>query len=348
MSASVIESTNPGPADLAWASLHDKGIAVTPQSFAVMYNYFAGAKPLLIARIRNMLTQQAPLTSTVIEEMYNQYIAPDLTQNSIEIALGVDEVDEAARELLSHVAAQQSSNGSYGDKLEHWGKRLRTGSPAGDLIQAVAALTIETTQASARNRNLEQQLATSITRIAKLRQNLLEVRQEATTDGLTGLSNRRSFDAKLGRAIRQRKRDAPQAFCVLMLDVDHFKQFNDRHGHRTGDQVLRLVGRLLSDNLKGRDVVARYGGEEFAVLLAGTHLSAAVTVAGQLCVRLAGQQLVKSGSQEPLGRITMSIGVAEHCVDESSSSVVERADRALYEAKRTGRNRACVASAPSK
>ena len=130
-----------------------------------------------------------------------------------------------------------------------------------------------------------------------------------------------------------------------MIDVDHFKRFNDEHGHKTGDHVLRRVARMLADNVKGRDTVARFGGEEFVVLLVGADLAVDRTLAWQMCERLAAQVLVKRGTGETVGRVTISIGVAEHRVAESSDNLLERADRALYAAKRTGRNRVCTAAA---
>lgn len=127
-----------------------------------------------------------------------------------------------------------------------------------------------------------------------------------------------------------------RGLTLLMVDVDHFKRFNDEHGHRTGDQVLRLIGRLLTDNIKGRDMAARYGGEEFAVLLAGADLHAGASVAQQLCERLSAQRLIKRGTGDDLGRITISVGVAQHRAGDSGAALVERADQALYQAKRAG------------
>jgi diguanylate cyclase len=127
----------------------------------------------------------------------------------------------------------------------------------------------------------------------------------------------------------------------LLLDIDHFKQFNDMYGHSTGDLVLRLVGRLLIENIKGRDIAARYGGEEFGVLLVGAEINAAADVARQICTLLASKRLKVSGDTESgHGRVTISIGVAQLRSTDSLGSVIDRADAALYAAKHAGRN--CV------
>jgi diguanylate cyclase len=124
-----------------------------------------------------------------------------------------------------------------------------------------------------------------------------------------------------------------------MVDIDHFKKFNDAHGHLIGDQVLRLVARTLIENLKGRDIIARYGGEEFAIILPLTRVQDAERVANLLRANLSTKQIKKRGSNEVLGVITISIGAAEHKVGEDKEAWIGRADAALYKAKQTGRNK---------
>ena len=124
-----------------------------------------------------------------------------------------------------------------------------------------------------------------------------------------------------------------------MCDIDHFKLFNDTWGHQTGDQVLRLVGHCLSENVKGRDTAARYGGEEFVVILRQTGLDSAVSLANQIRANVESKKLVKRSTGDILGTITISIGVAQLHPGESPSSLIERADTCLYAAKNAGRNR---------
>ncbi len=125
-----------------------------------------------------------------------------------------------------------------------------------------------------------------------------------------------------------------------MCDIDRFKQFNDTWGHQTGDQVLRLVGNCLSENVKGRDTAARYGGEEFAVVLRRTALKDAVKLAEQIRVSVESKKLVKKSTGDILGRISISIGVAQCAEGEEGTSLIQRADACLYRAKHCGRN--CV------
>ena len=157
-------------------------------------------------------------------------------------------------------------------------------------------------------------------------------------DGLTGLANRRGFDRELERAW-QRAADGRQPIALMMIDIDHFKLFNDRYGHVRGDACLRAVGETLSlVTLEEAVLVARYGGEEFALLLPGLDIERATALADE--ARRAIEDLVIAHAEAPCGLVTISIGV-ESLVpeqDQSAADLVEAADRALYAAKRRGRN----------
>ena len=128
-------------------------------------------------------------------------------------------------------------------------------------------------------------------------------------------------------------------FRLMLVDIDHFKRFNDTWGHQTGDQVLRLVAMTLKSNLKGKDMAARYGGEEFAAILPATDLEGAVIVADNIRKAVQAKELLKRSTNEKLGRITASFGVAAYHPGDTPSSLIDRADRCLYAAKHAGRNR---------
>ena len=157
------------------------------------------------------------------------------------------------------------------------------------------------------------------------------LREDAFTDVLTGLGNRRAFQQAIEGMLMQR-RESDSDFALLMLDIDHFKRYNDSHGHPEGDEVLRLVGAALRAALRPGDVAARFGGEEFAVLLPGIGGGLALKVAERI-----RRDLERTAwPHEP---VTVSIGAAQATHDESPEHLVARADAALYRAKREGRNR---------
>ncbi|HWP94178.1 MAG TPA: GGDEF domain-containing protein [Gammaproteobacteria bacterium] len=168
-------------------------------------------------------------------------------------------------------------------------------------------------------------------RVGNLR--LSESERLATRDALTGLQNRRGLAAAYERA-------ASGPLCLVMLDVDHFKQFNDRYGHQAGDEVLKAVARAMSKNCRETDVAARYGGEEFALLLPDMDFADGVKLAERLrhAVR---ETAIAAPDGTPLPRVTASFGIAERQPGETLEMLVARADEALYRAKREGRDRVC-------
>ena len=323
------------------AEMRERGIPPTPRNYDLWFTYRAGTNPALTRRVRLALDEGQALTPTLLDMLHRECVA-SIGRDADAIGSRSDAIQEAAQTLIDQVADNRAAVATYGDTLTAWARHLGNQPTLSGLVDAIASITVETTRASERNRLLEQQLSASAARIARLRQSLADVRQEATTDALTGLANRRAFDARIRRAMAQLRSEPATPLSLLLIDVDHFKTFNDTHGHRVGDLVLRLVARLLADNVKGCDTVARYGGEEFAILLAGADLGAACVVARQLGETLRSKRLVTRGPLQTMGHITVSIGVAQARPGEQASAVVERADRALYEAKGTGRDRVCT------
>jgi diguanylate cyclase (GGDEF)-like protein len=162
--------------------------------------------------------------------------------------------------------------------------------------------------------------------------------EQASTDHLTGLANRRRFERQLEREVARTARHG-RPFTLITLDIDHFKRVNDTHGHEAGDDAIKCIARVLQEGTRGIDLAARIGGEEFAVILTETTLAGAIDVAERL--RLA----IKTVEVPGVGQIAASFGVAE-CPSqaETGRELLARADAALYEAKREGRDRVAQAS----
>ncbi|NOZ25141.1 MAG: sensor domain-containing diguanylate cyclase [Nitrospirae bacterium] len=161
----------------------------------------------------------------------------------------------------------------------------------------------------------------------------------ASTDGLTGLNNHRAFQEKLEEEIERAKRFETRV-VLLMIDIDHFKAFNDAYGHVCGDEALKRIACTLNDNIRTVDFAARYGGEEFAIILPEIPLEGATVVAERIRQAVERQRFRLNGKE---ARITLSIGVAsfpDHALNRKD--LIDRADKALYIAKRSGRNRVCI------
>jgi len=163
--------------------------------------------------------------------------------------------------------------------------------------------------------------------------------QRAMLDGLTGLWNRAYFDQRVNGEVSLARRNGTPLSCIL-LDADHFKQVNDNFGHPAGDRVLQMIAQVLSDACRKEDVVCRYGGEEFAILAPGVEERRGAELAERLRQSIATARLTHRGTEL---QVTCSIGVAD-TTGPATASLVERADQALYHAKRAGRNRVVIAS----
>ena len=172
-------------------------------------------------------------------------------------------------------------------------------------------------------------------KIRELREAKEKLQYLSRTDALTGLPNRRPFEEMLEQCMVMAQRYG-YPFALLMLDLDHFKQVNDRFGHAEGDKVLRMCANVLHNNRRSEDLPARFGGEEFVLLLPGSTLEGARQLAEIVRQATCERVLLPDGSE-----MTVSIGVVQYHEGESSEDFLQRADEALYQAKRTGRNRVC-------
>jgi diguanylate cyclase (GGDEF)-like protein len=197
-----------------------------------------------------------------------------------------------------------------------------------------------------RNRDLERLNHTLEQAVGRRTQELAEANarlaQLAVTDGLTGLYNHRHFHERLALELERSSRNG-SPLALFMIDVDHFKKYNDRHGHPAGDEVLRQLARVLADGRRVNDFCARYGGEEFAVVLVDTPKLAAYQLAEKLRERILAHPF-PSGAAQPGGAVTVSVGVAAFPEDAGDpEALVRAADAALYRAKEAGRNQVVLA-----
>lgn len=187
-------------------------------------------------------------------------------------------------------------------------------------------------------RSFESKIEQYSAEITDLTRQLEQTKKAAMLDPITGIGNRRRFEESL-KDILSRLSDFNDKVSVLLADVDNFKMVNDSLGHGVGDQVLRLVASNFVTNLKGGDVVARWGGDEFAAILPNTSLDNALSVAETVRNSIASRSLKNKETGETMGKVTLSIGVSTYRQGDNAHKLIFRADQALYEAKRQGRNR---------
>jgi len=322
-------------AKFALLMMEEENIDPTPQNYAVWYTYASKANPELKRTLDDHLDQKS-LTGELCAEIFAKFLAPVDKTAQVGALAGKLETEVGTAVSLIDRAGQDAAR--YGDVLENAGGEIENTKTDQDLLNVVDRLLSETRCAVDQTRAVEDQLSQAAGEIQQLRKALETAQTEANVDALTGLANRKNFDTMLARGTEEAKK-SNHPLSLLVLDVDHFKKFNDTYGHQVGDQVLKLLGAVLKSNVKGQDTAARYGGEEFAVVLPNTSLDNASKLAETIRVQVAGKSIVQRNSREKLGQITISIGVAQYVPGEPMEQVIRRADQALYCAKGNGRNR---------
>lgn len=307
-----------------------------PKHYAVFYGYAAGQPTDLVNEINKAIEQRLAFTDEVLDQLYNHHIAE--TQSRV-----VQNTAASARKILADMlqtvvqftGATQDVSQKVNDKISHLSEN-----PSEEEIRAIAGEIMSGAQALRDSGDsVAAKLVASQKEIASLRENLAKATTESERDFLTGTYNRKAFDKRLLEAMHDAKEKHTE-LTLIMLDVDHFKKFNDTYGHLIGDEVLKIVAKTLTDSVKGMDTVARYGGEEFAVILPKTPVGGGMIVADAIRKAIASRELKRKDTGANYGQITISAGVASFRHDDDSpNSFIKRADEALYRSKHSGRNR---------
>lgn len=325
------------------ARIFQEKLAPTPEIYELWYVYYAGISPEISRAIDILIANSQKITEDRCRDLYERFLSNTRSEELVRHA--GDQINATIRSVSGAVKDVHTATATYSGSLVSVQQRMEKVTSPEEVQAIVQGMMQDTHEMLERNQKLEQELDKSSVLMQDLQRDLEQVRKEAMTDGLTGLSNRKAFDAAIARVTEEA--DASNTpFTLLMVDIDHFKTFNDNFGHQIGDQVLRLVARTLIEGVKGKDIAARYGGEEFVIILPETTLSAGVAVGNSLRKAVATKDVINRSSGEKLGRITMSVGVAEFTPGEKIADLIERADAALYTAKHNGRNQ--VAAAPTR
>lgn len=306
-----------------------------PQPVHYSFAYEALTDPVLGAAVARLTDGGVRLARCEIEELGG------IVQPRRPIAPAPAGPDEHAVRLVAETRAQvdgfadlmramQHEATGFGRDLQLSAAAIRQQQPTLAGIDEIARLTGAMV---ARVRDTERRLASATAETDALRARLGEAQAQARRDPLTGLANRLAFEEAFAAPT-----DAALPRCLAVADVDHFKRFNDEHGHAVGDRVLSAIGRGLEAACAGQ-LVARHGGEEFAVLIAGTDLAGATAMIENARVALAERRFRDRETGTALGRITLSAGVVVIRPGETLTAALSRADALLYAAKADGRDR---------
>jgi diguanylate cyclase len=344
--ADEVENTLRGPsaytlANAALKLMQEAKVWPTPLNFELWVRCAAEPQGELAQEIHRIL-KTGPVTEDVSEALALRYLPRNKLNEQIREA-----GDQLTRELVAVtkvIETARHDHAAYGQTLAGASEDLsapKAGAPA--LKKLVDTLTAATRKVERASKTLEDRLHESTSEVTRLKGHLEQARRDAMTDALTNLANRKSFDEQLESAVAD-ARDG-RGFTLALIDIDHFKSFNDTWGHQTGDQVLRYVAGVIGRMAEAPRFAARYGGEEFAVLFPDEDAASVAAALEQIRQEIGSRALKRRSTNEDLGAVTISSGLAQIRPGETGAGVTERADGALYASKHAGRNRVTNADA---
>lgn len=323
--------------DMIGKLLFDHGLEPSPANFELCHRYLSGRDGELNAMIDRAIAKDGGLSEAVTMAI----------SAKLDPGLSTDELSRIAIDAQGYLEQMTTILAKSGDDARDYGVALAqeaegletTASPALS-VKTLVDLTksmIEKAQAA------EDDLRRTEMQMTAMRKDLAAAQHKANSDPLTGLPNRRALDQHLRAAFENARRaDSPLALAIC--DIDHFKQFNDTHGHVIGDEVIKFVGSSLGRAASNGDVfVARYGGEEFVMVFERGSVANAMPTLDKIRAAIAARELKVTNTGQSLGRLSFSGGLATINIQDSPGSILKRADAALYKAKQDGRNRIITA-----
>ena len=328
-----------GLARQALAEMEAAKIWPTPQNFELWLHALGDPDGDLSKEIKRFLAAGETFTEAVSDAFTAQFLPRGRLSEEIRDAGMV--LNRELAGVSAAISKAHRSQAAYGVTLADAATTLETGNEV-EIHDAVNTLTNATRKVQRENESLERRLEHSTREVANLREHLEQVRRDAMTDALTNLANRKAFDEQLESACRSADGNA-QAVNLALVDIDHFKRFNDTWGHQTGDQVLRYVASVLNRVSRSPRLAARYGGEEFALIFPKEDAAEVARCLEAVRVEIASRSLRRRSTDDDLGAVTISVGYASRRPDETAATLLERADAALYASKRNGRNRVTCA-----
>lgn len=322
-----------GVAEKAMRVVTEQRVPPTPQNFHVWFKYALGMPVELKRTIDILIANKRKFDAATNRDLYLTYVG----------SKGVDEAvtHQVSQQLHSVLAsAQEFLNAAIADnrtQIEAINEVAGRSEAGVDPRLLVKTLMTELGKAATRAAKLEAQFIEKSRELDVIRDSLSQSEARARTDALTGLPNRHALE-EFFRAAQTQAMEQDQPLSALLIDIDHFKRFNDNFGHGVGDQVLRLVAKALQAQVRENDLAARYGGEELIAILPGADLAVCTAVAERIRRGIAEGKITRRSTGEELPGITVSIGVGQFQLGESMEDLIDRCDRALYQAKKHGRN----------
>jgi len=309
----------------------------TPEVYEVWYRYVEGGNKAIQDQMRHAIHVAKSVSATQLQELRRQFLnSTDAAEANQKISQKLATEMEGLQSLIS---TQQGANVEFGGSIASASDRLieETATPA-DIKRCLSSVMHGNNIMQQRIADMDSKLQISKSQVDSLSATLAELQNSILIDPLTGIGNRRLFDATIHCANEPRTIKTPN--YLFLVDLDNFKNINDTHGHATGDDVLRFVGGALREQAVGA-TIARCGGDEFAIFVR-VEPDQAKQLAEDICQFFFENDLTVRSTGDPLGKLTISLGAAILRADDNSNSWFDRADKLLYSAKSGGRNRVMV------
>ncbi len=310
-------------------------LPATPFNYSVWYEFLSKVNPELTIALEDLLNKADDITEEIAYQLYLYHIV-----NRGQAIIDKVKVKflNVVKEILNDVSSAGDDISSFEKYLLDFTTRIEKADDENSFKTSLKDLIVEVKKIESSSTILENRLKSANDEVQSLQSKLKETEWFATTDALTGLWNRRSFEEKLSQYISNSHNNGTM-LSLIIIDIDHFKRVNDTYGHLTGDDLLRVIAKTLKDYVRGKDIVCRYGGEEFVILLSDTPLSGALTVAEKIRHHFSAMSWKQKSTGVSMGKVTLSSGVSQYRTNESIESFIQRADIALYQSKKQGRNR---------
>ncbi len=310
-------------------------VPTTPTNYALWYTYASQQTPQLNKAIDNTLKQGAPITPTQCDQLFAQHLSSQTERNLDQVKQSLEAMTiDMSHSMTDTLSDTQVFQGAINRTFQRLATAEQQGLSLEETMTLVRELLRESGNMERSTETFASQIQNAHDEISVLKEALEDSRKEANEDVLTGLFNRRAFDNDIEAYCRN---DVP--IGLILLDIDHFKKFNDEFGHLIGDQVLQAVGRRLQENCRDGIQAYRYGGEEFAILVPNKPLPPCRQIAETIRKQIDRLVLKDRRRGARINSITASFGVAVRSPKEEVSVFIHRSDEQLLKAKQLGRNR---------